>query len=76
MKKLLTFLAGFISGAVAYHLYLIIGLFRKCAQPENNDDEYHEWTRDELEKWQKWAKERLMSLSASLADTQPIEVKP
>ena len=68
MKKLLIFLAGFVMGMLAVNLYELFGV------PAMPDDDYHEWTEDELLGVGKLFTPDELDELASIEDTQPIYI--
>jgi hypothetical protein len=65
IKSILIFLAGFVTGVIAVNLYELFGI------PAMPEDDYHEWTEDELLGIDKlFTPDEL----ASLEDTQPIYI--
>jgi hypothetical protein len=65
IKSILIFLAGFVTGVIAVNLYELFGV------PAMPEDDYHEWTEDEL-----LGADKLFTTDelASLEDTQPIYI--
>jgi hypothetical protein len=68
MKRLLIFLAGFVTGVIAVNLYELFGV------PAMPDNDYHEWTEDELLGADKLFTPDELDELASLEDTQPIYI--
>jgi hypothetical protein len=68
VKKLLIFLAGFVTGVIAVNLYELFGI------PAMPDDDYHEWTEDELLGMSNLFTHDELDELASLEDTQPIYI--
>jgi hypothetical protein len=67
MKRLLIFLAGFVTGVIAVNLYELFGV------PAMSED-YHEWSEDELLGADKLFTPDELDELASLEDTQPIYI--
>jgi hypothetical protein len=68
IKSILIFLAGFVTGVIAVNLYELFGI------PAMPDDDYHEWTEDELLGIDKLFTPDELDELASLEDTQPIYI--
>jgi hypothetical protein len=80
MKKLFIFLAGFVTGVIAVNLYELFGV------PATPNEDYHEWTEDELLRMDKlFTPDEIEALAsvlvneemkaiASMDDTQPIYI--
>lgn len=68
MKKLLIFLAGIFTGVMGLTLYELFGI------PAMPEDDYHEWTEDELLGADKLFTPDELDELASLEDTQPIYI--
>lgn len=66
MKKLLIFLAGIFTGVMGLTLYELFGI------PAMPEDDYHEWTEDELLGIDKLFTPDELDELVSLEDTQPI----
>jgi hypothetical protein len=68
VKRLIIFLAGFVTGVIAVNLYELFGV------PAMPDDDYHEWTEDELLGADKLFTTDELDELASLEDTQPVYI--
>jgi hypothetical protein len=68
MKKLLIFLAGIFTGVMGLTLYELFGV------PALPDDDYHEWTEDELLGIDKLFTPDELDELVSLEDTQPVYI--